>query len=638
MSPVPLSERVRLPGFELDLRTGELLNNGRRQLLQDQPFQVLKMLIERPGELVTREELQKRLWPADTFVDFDHGLNKAVGKLRDALSESGQPCTLIETLPRRGYRFVGTVDPVAKPEPEPDAVPKIPADAQSLISDDVPAPAVAGRRAGWFAVGVALIFLFVLGTVLLVNPNLRARLFGGRPPIHSIAVLQLRNLSGSPDQDYFAEGFTDELTTNLARISSLRVVSATSARQYRDPPGGLAQVARELNVDAVVEGSVVREGGRVRITTQLIDARTDTHLWAQSYERESGEVLAIQDSIALDVAKQVEAKLTPGEQKAFDSRKNVSPQAYDAYLRGRNELGKQRGDALLRGVQLFQQAIDAEPQYAAAYAGLADSYSLLANYSMLPPRDAFPRASAAAQKAVDLDPDSSEAHTALGYVKHHWDWDWSGAENEYRRALELNPSNPTLHLRYSELLYTAGRYDEAVAEIRRAHDLAPLSLVIASNIGRVLYFARRYDEAIAELQKLLAIDPNRGYAWLHLALAYEEKGACADAIASMTKAVEIIGRGEGPGMAHIYARCGRQPDARRILGKLETPADSGVQDWFWIAAIYAQLGEKDRAFLWLDKAYQAKDFFLTFAKASPYMDPLRSDPRYDALLKKVGLS
>ena len=635
MSPSTLPDRVRLPGFELDLRTGELLNNGRRQLLQDQPFQVLKMLLERPGEMVTREELQRRLWPADTFVDFDHGLNKAVGKLRDALSEPGQTCNLIETLPRRGYRFVGSVEPAGKPDAE--SSPEIPADAQSLISE-VPAPAVAGHRARWFALGVAVIVLLLLVVLLIANPaNVRGRLFGGGAPIRSIAVLQLRNLSGSPDQDYFAEGFTDELTTNLARISSLRVVSVTSSRQYKDPPGGLPQIARELNVDAVVEGSVVRDGNRVRITTQLIDARTDTHLWAQSYERDSGEVLEVQDSIALDVAAQVRAKLTPGEQQAFDARRTVSPKAYDAYLRGRNELGKQRGDALLKGAQFFQQAIDAEPQYAPAYAGLADAYSLLANYSVMTPGEAFPQAKAAARKALELDPASAEAHTALGYVKHHYDWDFAGAQAEFSRSLELNPSNPLAHLRYAEFLSSEGRHDEAIREVRLAHDLSPLSLVIRSNIGRLLYYARRYDESIAETQKVLDLDPNRAYAHIFLATSYEEKGNCPAAIDEMKKAVVLIGRGDGPGLAHAYAKCGRQAEARRILAAVEQPSDNGWLECFWIAGIHAQLGEKDRAFYWLDKAVQSRDFFLVFANVSPYMDPLRADPRFEALVKKIGI-
>jgi len=633
MSTSTTPDRVRVPGFELDLRTGELFSNGRRQLLQDQPFQVLKMLLERPGELVTREELQRRLWPADTFVDFDHGLNKAVGKLREALSAPGQSCTLIETLPRRGYRFVGPVESIDPQEAAASLATGPGAAASQGTAGRTPTRrygALGGLAAAAILIGSAAVLLLDVG-------GFRTRFVARSQPIHSIAVLQLRNLSGSPEQDYFAEGLTDELTTNLARISSLRVVSVTSARQYRDPHGGVRQVARELGVDAVVEGSIVRSGNRVRITAQLIDARTDTHLWAQSYERESGEVLEIQDSIALDVAAQVSAKLTPGEQQAFDARKVVNPQAYDAYLRGRNELGKQQGDALLKGAQFFQQAIDAEPLYAPAYAGLADAYSLLANYSVLAPREAFPRASAAARKALELDPSSAEAHTALAYVKHHYDWDWPGAEAEFRRSLELNSNNPITHLRYAEYLSTAGRHDEAIREVRLAHDLSPLSLVISSNIARLLYLARRYDQAITEAQQILTVNPNRGYTRIHLAFSYEEKGDCAAALMEMKQAVVQIGRGDGPGLAHIYAKCGQPAQARQILAELEQPSSDGVQDRFWIAGVHAQLGEKDQAFQWLDKAYEEHDFFLVFANVSQYMDPLRADPRFEKMLAKIGL-
>ena len=620
---------VRFGIFEADLRTQELRKNGVKVHLQAQPFQVLVQLLERPGQIVTREELRNRLWPADTFVDFENGVSTAVGRLREALDDSADNPRFIETLPRRGYRFIAPVAPFLKPDPADVSVPPPPS--------GLPAPLGrprSNKRISVMAISAAALFL--AGFAWNAG-GIRARLFAKPHPIHSIAVLQLRNLSGSSDQDYFAEGLTEELTTNLARISSLRVVSATTARQYREPAGGLAQVARELNVDAVVEGSVVRSGSRVRITAQLIDARTDTHLWAQSYEREAGDVLEIQDSIARDVAAQVRAKLTPSEQQGFNALRTVSPQAYDAYLRGRSELGKQRGDALLKGAQYFQQAIDAEPQYAPAYAGLADSYSLLANYSILPTRDAFPRAAAAAARALELDPNSPEAHTALGFVKHHYDWDWAGAEAEYRRALALNPSSGVTRLRYSELLCNLGRHDEAVREIRQAHDLAPLSLVISSNIGRMLYYARRYDEALVELQKVLTLDPSRAYARIHLAFVYEEKGDCASAIEEMKKAVALIGRGEGPGLAHIYAKCGELAEARRILAWLEQPADDGVQDWFFIAGVEAKLGQTDRAFEWLEKAYSYRDFFLTYVKVHPYMDPLRSDPRYEAMLKKIGI-
>jgi TolB-like protein/DNA-binding winged helix-turn-helix (wHTH) protein/Tfp pilus assembly protein PilF len=612
--------RLRLPGFELDLRTGELLSNGRRRALQEQPFLVLQMLLEHPGELVTRAELQRRLWPTESYVDFEHGLNKAVGKLREALAAPGEACALIETLPRRGYRFIGTVEPVYQEVP-PSAVPAVRGAPHSGWSSR-------WRKAVVIAGCCALLLALALNA-----SHLRAR-FSRSAPIRSIAVLPLRNLSGTADQDYFADGITDELITNLARISSLRVVSSLSAQRYHDAAGGIGQVARELNVEAIVEGSVARSGDHVRIIAQLIDARTDSHLWAQSYERELGEILRVQDDVAHDIARELKVTLRAGGRESSEARKPLAPQAYDAYLRGRNELGKQGRSALLRSVQFFQQTIDAEPSYSPAYAALADAYSLLANYSVLPSHEAFPRANAAARKALELDPDSSEAHTALAYVLHHYDLDWEGAASEYHRALELSPHSAVAHLRYSEFLSTLGRGDEAVAEVRQAQADAPLSLVISANVGRVLYHARRYDEAVAELQKLLLIAPDRAYARIHLAMAYEQKGDCAKAIEEMQTAVAQLGLGDGPGLAHIFARCGRIAEARRILTLLEQDLSTG--DLVWLAGVHAQLGEKSQALDYLEKAYQSRDFFLPFARVHPYMDPVREEPRFLALMEKMG--
>ena len=635
--------RLKLREYELDLRTRELLHNGRRRLLQEQPYRVLRMLLERPGELVTREELQQGLWPADSVVDFEHGLNKAIGKLRDALGEHGQPSQLIETLPRQGYRFVGPVEPVFESggkgtaaSPSQEALPALSSSPEQMsAAAAVPIRTPAPSSSGWLIAAGCLGLALLVGAAAVLNVGgLRDAIFP-RPSIRSVAVLPLKNLSGTPDQDYLAQGFTDELTTNLARFSTLRVVSSTSASRYHDPPGGLAQVARDLNVDAVVEGSVVRSGKRVRITAQLIDARTDTHLWAQSYEREFGEVLEIQDTIARDIASQLRATLTAAADKAQRRHSPIDPDAYDALLRGRNEQGKQRGSALLSSVRYFEKAIDLEPRYAAAFAGLADSYSLLANYGVLTPSVAFPRAEAAARKALELDPDSAEAHTALAYVKHHYEWDWAGAEAEYRRSFEINPQSPTTHLRYSEYLSNMGRHEEAIGEIRRAQSLAPLSLVIGSSVGRYLYYARRYDEAVAELQQLLALDPERAYARIHLAMAYEEKGDCARALAEMSRANMQFGGGPGPGLAHVYARCGKRDEARRMLASLESPPANGVYDWVWIAAVHAALGEPNEAFVWLERAYQERDFFLPFIRVVPYMDPLRGDPRFQAILKKM---
>ena len=628
---------VRFGAFELDTEGEVLRKAGLQFKLAPQPFKVLVLLSGRPGQLVTREELQKEIWADGTIVDFEHGLNFCIREIRRVLGDNPDSPQFIETVPRRGYRFIAPVDRVDF-SPTPLAIKKDSNGWPGTPELVAPAKKASKRR---FAFGIAA-FCLVLISAGLMGLNiggLRARLFGmTRTPIRSIAVLQLRNLSGSPDQDYFADGFTDELTTNVARISSLKVVSATTTQQYRNPSRSLPQIARELNVDAVVEGSVVRSGQRVRITAQLIDARTDTHLWAQSYERDVGDILEIQDSIALAVAAQVRAKLKPEERDSFDALRTVVPGAYDAYLHGRNELGKQRQEALRKGLEDFQQAISIDRLYPPAYAGLSDSYTLLANYQALPTREASPLARAAALKALELDHNLGYAHDALAYVKFHFDWDWTGAEAEFKRALELDPSDPTAHLHYAEFLSCLGRHDEAIREVRLAHELAPRSLVIRSNIGRLLYYARRYDEAISELKSLVAEDPKRAYAHVHLAKCYEEKQMYSDALAEYQEVAALFNGQEGVGAAHLYASSNRVQDARKLLKYLEEPPPDGIQDWFFLAAVHARLGDKEEAFRWLNQAFKNRDFFLTLLKVDPGMDPLRSDPRFNNLLKQIGLS
>ena len=442
-------------------------------------------------------------------------------------------------------------------------------------------------------------------------------------------------MSGDATQDYFADGMTDELTTDLAKIGALTVISRTSAMHYRHTQQPLAQVARELGVDAVVEGSVVRSGNRVRITAQLIDAAHDRHLWAESYERGLDDSLSLQSSVALEIARQVRIRLTSVEEERLLGRRSVVAAAYDAYLRGRWAQSRQSPDALKEGQAAFQQAIALDPTYAPAYAGLADDYSLLANYGVLSPREAFPLAEAAAKKALELDPASPEAHTALAYPESHYTWEWALAEEEYKKAIALSPSYSTAHLRYAECLSSLGRHDEAIAEVRHAQDLDPLSLLVMDNVGRFLYLARRYDEAIPGLRRTLELDPGRVYARMHLAMCYEEKGL-PQSREEWERVQAAFGGAEGPGLAHFYARTGRGVRAREIARALTRTA--GPSEWFFIAGVYAALGDKDQAFACLEKAYETHDFFLAFLKVDPYMDPLRGDERFATLLKRINLS
>jgi TolB-like protein/DNA-binding winged helix-turn-helix (wHTH) protein len=590
-----LTHLHRFGAFELDPKTGELKKHGIRVRLQQQPRRVLELLLQNPGEVVTRDELQKHLWSTGIFVDFDRSLNRAMVRLRQSLGDDSEAPRYIETLPRHGYRFLAPVETLThvsgqttrRRESLPAGLTKSP-----------PSSSVTPSRIR-FVLHIVVIVAVALAAAASLLPGPIASLLSWRqgPRIRSVAVLPLKNLSGDSAQDYFADGITDDITTDLARITSLRVVSATTSRKYRETGNSLQQIARELNVDAVVEGSIARSDSRIRVNAQLVDAHNDAHVWAQIYERDAGEILEIQDSIALEVANHVHANLSREERESFDLLKTVVPDAYDEYLRGRNELGKQSQEALRKGLEHFQQSVALDRLYAPAYSGMADAYGLLANYGGMPPNEAFPRAKSAALKALDLDHTLAEGHTSLAYVRHHFDWDWAGAEEEYKRSIQLDPSNAITYLRYAEFLSNEGRHDEAIREVRLAHELAPRSLVVQSNIGRLLYYARRYDEAITELKAILADDSKRVYARIYLALCYEQKQMYLDALAEFQQVAAAFNGQEGVGIAHLYASMGKAEDARRIVSVQEQPPPDGVQDWFYIAGVYAQLGNKEHAFL-----------------------------------------
>ncbi|HEY2546640.1 MAG TPA: tetratricopeptide repeat protein [Candidatus Acidoferrum sp.] len=613
--------------------------HGHRILLQRQPFCLLHMLLERPMELITREEIREKLWGVDTFVDFDRSLNKAMVKLRQALGDDAEEPRFIETLPRLGYRFLIPVETLSAAGVV--GVSDVSTDAGGS-DEETPGPeGFASRPAIWrrTLAGVALAVCVAFVLFWMVPGTYRDRfltLAVGRPSIRSLAVIPLENLSGDPKQDYFADGMTEELNTRLARIRTLRVVSRTSMMRYRNTHKSIPEIARELNVDAVIEGSVLRSGDNVRISTQLIDGRQDVHLWAQSYERKVDDVIAVEDSIALEIASQVRANMHPEEREYLRTRATIRPDAYDDYLRGISELSKQNVDSIRKGVEYFQRAIDDDPQYARAYAGLADGYSLLANYQNLMPAEAFPRAKIAALKALELDPESPEPHASLAMVKHHYEWDWAGAEAEYKRAIELQPNFAAAHHRYAWFLSDLGRHDQALQEIRRAQDLDPTSIVVQTNLGRVLYRARRYDESIVELRKAELLDPNRMFTHIFLGMAYDARGSCPEAVSEF-RIVQTFTQGrDGTGAVHAYASCGRLENARRALKILAGSSTERPRDWFYIAGAFAGLGDKDHAFEWLDQAVQNRDFFLSEVQGHPFMDPLRSDPRFQELIRRMA--
>jgi TolB-like protein/DNA-binding winged helix-turn-helix (wHTH) protein len=626
---------IHFADFEVDLRAGELRKKGVRIRLQEQPFRVLASLLEASGQVVTREELRTRLWPADTFVDFDHRLAAAVNKIRDALEDSAQSPRFIETVGRRGYRFLVPVERSQQLAESKGA-------GQTHEVAEAPVPAPAARGISWLRTalaGGALVLLLGVGFLILrrwVRPGATS---SAAPRISSIAVLPLENLSNDPEQQYFVEGMTDEITTDLAKLPGIRVISRTSAMQYKDTHKTMPQIARELNVDAVVEGTVLRVGNRVRIRTQLIYAPADRHLWAQAYERDLKDVLTLQANLARDIASEIQLKLTSQQQANLAVVHSVDPEAHELYLKGRYFWNKRDQAGFTKAVDYFQQAIAKDPTYAAAYAGLADSYALSGGFNLIPVEQAMPRAQAAAERALELDSNLAEAHASLGLIAPFNNWNWADAERHYQRAIELNANYATAHHWYAEgYLMPVGRADEAIIEIRKAQELDPLSAVIATDLGKELYFVRRYDDALVELRRALELDPNfvSAHNWISDTLL--EKSMYSDAIAELEKTKPF--REERVYVrqtAYLYARMGQRAQARAALAKsLQLSKGKQVSSGA-IALTYAALGDKDESFQWLEKACTERSSFMTSLKYWTVFDPLRGDPRFTDLLRRVSL-
>ena len=627
------SRRIKFGVFEADLRTGELTKLGKRVRLQEQPFQLLAMLLEKPGELVIREELREKLWPK-TIVDFDHGLNKAISKVREALGDSAENPRFIETVASRGYRFLADVTVVQNGQTK-TAVGDL--SAHEILGVPRPIDVIAKSPThafGWKLSGTTMALVFAVFLLWIFYP--------GRHPlstIHSLAVLPLENLSNDTSQDYFADGMTDELITNLGQISAIRVISRTSAMAYKGVHKPLSEIARELNVDAVVEGSVLRSGERVRIDAQLIQMPADKQIWAESYEGDFRDTLALQSRVARSVVEQIRGTLNRQEQVALAKSKTVSPAAYEAYLKGRYFWNKRTGDGLRTAIQYFNRAIDADPTYAEAYAGLADSYALSGDweYGVLSPQDAFRKATAAATKALALDDSLGEAHTSLAFALDLYGWNWAAAEAEYKLAIKLSPGYATAHLWYAWHLILMGQTSEGLFELRKAESLDPLSLIISADMADALCIAHRYDDAVQQSKKTLQLDPNFAIGHYELGQAFEQKNMHDEAIAEFQKAIDISGHSGvlDSSLAYVYAVLGRTEEASKIAKDLEARRDQNPSAEANIALIYVGLGDHDQAMIWLNKGYEAR--FNPSILLRPAFDPLRSDVRFKELLRRIGL-
>ncbi len=593
---------------------------------------ILTMLLERPGQLVTREELRLRLWPADTFVDFDHGLNNAINRLREALGDSADSPRFIETLPRRGYRFIAPVEGTVGV-----------AVGEIAGAEVVEAPKLAPtRRFRMASLALPAAALVVLLAVLMgwnVGGWRDRLLVRVNPPhIESLAVLPLENVSGDPAQDYLADGMTDALTTDLAQIKKLRVISRTSAMRYKKASKPLPEIARELSVDAVVEGTVMRSGNRVRVSAQLIHAPTDRHLWAASYERDLGDVLALQADVARAITTEIRVELTPQEQTRLANASPVNPEAYEAYLQGRYYMTKRTPEGLTKAIEYFQQAIQKDPRYAPAYAALADTYSLQgASLAATEPRkEAAEKAKAAARKALELDDASAEAHAALGFALNNYDWDWIAAEKEFKRAIELNPGYATAYHWYSLMLNILGRTDEANAMIHRARQLDPVNPNIRRVVGMYLGQAGEYDRAIEELQAAIELDPSHFNTRLTLGLVYVRMGRYEEALAVLRKADELSG-GLPPtraSLGYTYAVFGRKAEAEQILRELQA-LPAGRRNPIAIVYVCLGLGRKEEALRWLEEAFRERHPSVLTLRTNRDFDPLRSDPRFQDLLRRI---
>jgi len=613
---------LRFGVFELDPQAGELRKKGMKIRLQGQPVEILAMLLQRPGETITREELQKKLWPVDTFVDFEQGLNNAIKRLRASLDDSAENPHFIETLPRHGYRFIGSVN----------GLEQVPAERAKTT-----------RSAGASILRAALGIVAILAlAAVLVGLNVRGwrdRLFmrSPKPQIQAIAVLPLTNLSGDPEQEYFADGMTESLITELGKISSPRVISRQSVMQYKASKKSLPEIAGELKVDAVMEGTVVRSADRMRVTIHLSQAFPERQLWAQEYDRSIRDVLSLQGEIARAITDEIQVKLTPEERTRLAISRSVNPEAQDNYLHGLYFAPPLRSESdTQKAIAHFKEAIEKAPTFAPAYAELAMAYFWLGNPEQGGPsaRETMPQAKAAVARALQLDPSLARAHLALGLILLNSEWNWSGAEDQYRIALKLNPNCADCHFQYGVLLAGLGRNDEAITQTNHAIELNPLSGVYRNWLDAIAFFSRQYDLSIK-------LAENLGDEWaMSVGLCYLQKKMYPEAIAYAEKGIARTGRlNDNLGLlALMYGLGGRKSETRKIIGELKERSRHHYVFPSVFAYAYLGLGEKDRALTYLEQAYEEQDPALFYLKASPLLDSLRSEPRFQALLRRVNFT
>ena len=607
----------------------ELRKSGIRIRLQPKPFQVLAVLLGRAGQTVSREELKKLLWAPDIFVDFDHGLNTAMNKIREALSDSAEEPRYIETLPN-GYKFIGEL---SKRFEQPSVATASP--APSLLTAHADPKRGATWESRYLAAGVGLACLIAVVFWLFHIPR---KVFGVSSAIQSVAVLPLKNLSGDPSQEYFSDSMTDELITQLAKISSLKVSSAASVVRYKNTSASASEIGRDLRVDAFVQGGVVRTGDKIRVTAQLVDARTDRHIWAEDYQGDLRDILVLQNNIATAIAHSVQAKIAPPNSSTASLPRQVDPRAYDAYIRGRGYWFRSKtanaapGD-LEKSGELFKQAIQYDPAYAPGYGGLANYYGLQAGDGLIAVKEGWRQSEEASRKALALDPGLAEAHCSLASKMIFYDWDWPGAEREIQRGLELDTHYAELHNLYSHLLAYTGRFDQSIAEARRAAELDPLGERFG--VQRALRLSRRYDLFLTEVATVFAQDPARIHkerAWV-----YKAKKQHAEEVSETDLQLRIEGCVPcADSLSHAYSRAGYPGWLQEKLKQLNRDSDGNAKT-FEHAELYAAMGNTEMAMQYLNQGYREHTAQLLRLQLDPAYDDMRTDPRFQELIHRIGL-
>ena len=622
---------LRFDSFDLDVRAGELRKHGVRLRLQGQPLQVLAVLLKRSGDVVTREELRAQIWTTDTFVDFDHSLHNAIARLREVLGDSAERPHYIETLPRRGYRFIAPVEAGDLPAP-------------SGAADSAPPAGLPGhlRLAKSRALLLTTVFAVLVISIGVWLARPASAPTSAAPRLNSIAVLPLDNLSGDPSEEFFADGMTDQLITDLAKVGSLRVISRTSVMRYKGTRKGLPEIARELNVDAIVEGSVIRSGQRVRVTAQLLQGPTDQHLWAETYDSDRGDVLKLQGEVADAIAQQVRAQLTPQQHAQLRLAHPVDPGAYDAYLKGRLYFTTEytKPASLKKAQHLFEESVQQDQNFALAYAGLADTYLFLAYSGALQRDQVYRSAKEALAKALELDDSIGEVHDTLGALSWHFDWDWDAADREFNRAIALAPSYSCAHEDRAMFLGFMGRRDEALAEIAKIDQLDYGSSSAGAESATYNQL-RDYPRLIEASKRALLLDPKDWSQHYNLGVGYEGVGKPQQAIPEYQKAIEMAGGFQiaSVALAHAYSALGKKAEAEKILRDLERKLKETSASPYTMATIYAGLGENDEAFEFLEKAYSEKSLDISWSLKSDFLlDNLRPDPRFKTMLRRIGLT